>query len=79
MRLNPENVNDKKTMCFQLRISNMITSLKLFKQQRLISYSDYFDLWIRLLEIKTHEELNKFVEEVRGLIDKKKIGKEGSD
>lgn len=63
--------NNQKT-AFQLRISNMIAALKFFNERGVISYSEHFDLWVRLLRIKTNEELIKFVEEVRGLVDKKK-------
>ena len=50
----------------------MISALKFFSQRGVISYAEHFDLWTRLLRIKTNEEMNEFVEEVQGLIDKKK-------
>ena len=68
--------NDKRTG-FQLRVSNMIATLKFFAQRGVISYNEHFDLWVRLLQIKTDEELSKFVEEVRGLVNKKKPDKGG--
>ena len=61
-----------KTPCFQLRISNLIASLKFFNQRGVISYSEHFDLWKRLLRIKTDKGLDEFVKEVQGLIEKKK-------
>ena len=63
--------NDKKTE-FQLRMSNMIATLKFFAQRGVISYQEHFDLWVRLLKMKTDEEMIEFIEEVRGLVEKKK-------
>jgi len=70
--------NDKKT-AFQLRVSNVIATLKFFSQRGVISYQEHFDLWVRLLRTKTDKELNRFVEELRELIDKKKAENVGLD
>lgn len=64
--------NNQKTMAFQLKVSNMIAALKFFSQRNVISYGEHFDLWTRLLKVKTHEELDSFVREVQELINKKK-------
>ena len=65
-------VKNKQTTWFQLRISNMIAMLKFFNERGVISHGQHFDLWTRLLRIETNADLDKFLEEVRGLVNKKK-------
>ena len=65
-------VDNQKTEWFQLKVSNMIAMLKFFGLRGVISYPEHFKLWTRLLRIETNEELDKFVAEVRELVEKKK-------
>ena len=64
--------NNRRTISFQLKVSNMIAALKFFSQRDVISYREHFDLWTRLLKIKTDKELNGFVREVQAIIEKRK-------
>ncbi len=64
--------NNTTSELFKLKLANALAVLKYMNERRLINHKVHFDLWRRLLRVKTHAELDRLLSEISAIYQEKK-------